>query len=105
MVKHRIEHNIDVYDATLCHERWYKSTLSKNVVPVSGNNETRVIQMATPTRALTKTEKYHKINTVLQAISDDLTNLPQGQFNTYYEELVKCRDFIHNDTVFSGKFY
>lgn len=53
--------------------------------------------------ALTKTEKYRKLNAIVQQITDNLINRPQAQFDTYFHEIEKCHVFIQRNELFSGK--
>lgn len=92
------------FDRALCHSRWHKSTLSKFALSeFSAGTSTEVIAIPTNPRALRKNEKFRKVSALLSSITDNVIDLPQPLFDTYFQEFEKCLGFITDKKVFSGK--
>lgn len=101
IMKFRSEYRQNLFERRLCHTRWHKATLTSVAKrTVTPSTETEVIHLP---RANTKKEKFHRTDSLLKTISNLLVDLPQAKFETYINELTKCRDFISNGTIFSGR--
>ncbi|XP_055308157.1 uncharacterized protein LOC129572236 [Sitodiplosis mosellana] len=102
----RLNKGLNQFNPVLCGQRWLKTTLSKialSELTDSTSTSTQVVAIPTNARALTKNQKYRKVSAILNAITDNVIDLPQSLFETYFQEFEKCLDFITKNTVFSGK--